>query len=172
MEITIETFNKTKHNRDNFDCGNEPLNDYIKTKLSQDIKKYSNTGYTILNKNKEAIGFFTLSQYSLKNNNTRNNKDGHKTISATLLGLFAIDKKFQGQGMGAKAIYKGVYFKFLESIKIIVSSTLVVHPLSNNRVIRFYENCGFKKLDENEELTMYITTKDITSIVKELNKSN
>lgn len=36
--LMIELLNK-KHNRNNFDCGNEILNNYLKNQAGQDVKR-------------------------------------------------------------------------------------------------------------------------------------
>jgi len=168
MNIIIEIFGKRKHSRENFDCGNTFLNNFIKTKLSQEVAKYLSTGYVVLNQERDIMGFFTLCQHSLKNDNSiTNNKGNHKTIPATLLGIFALDIKFQKQGIGTKVMYE-IFKLHINAIEKIASSAIIVNPLPE--VKKFYRKCFFEELPRDNELTMYITTKNIKLIIKELKK--
>ena len=40
-------FGKSKHDRGNFDCGVDALNDYLRTKLGQHSKKSLTRGYVL-----------------------------------------------------------------------------------------------------------------------------
>ena len=61
----IELLNK-KHNRKDFDCGKELLNDYLKTQAGQDLKRKLSVCFVSADSETNVIqGYFTLSNYSI-----------------------------------------------------------------------------------------------------------
>src|SRR5438093_573183 len=58
--LRFERFDKTKHDRDSFDCGVAALNDYLKTKLGQHTRKDLTRGYVLATPERRIAGYFTL----------------------------------------------------------------------------------------------------------------
>lgn len=62
----IVLFDKSKHQRDSFDCGNETLNLYLKQHLSQNLKQNLIQAYVALEKDSNRIlGYYTLSSAAI-----------------------------------------------------------------------------------------------------------
>ena len=59
QEYIIEQLDK--HNKANFSCGNDELNNYLKTKASQDIKKICLS--LMLYQKKEVMLFVVITQF-------------------------------------------------------------------------------------------------------------
>lgn len=58
---------KTKHDRKRFDCGVEPLNNYLKVQASQQARKDNTRTYVLEDPQNESriIGFYTLTMAQL-----------------------------------------------------------------------------------------------------------
>ena len=61
----ISTVLEKNHNRKNFSCGIDDLDNYLKQYVNQDIKKRLAVCYVIADQNKEVIGYYTLSSNSI-----------------------------------------------------------------------------------------------------------
>jgi len=63
----IEQLEK-QHDRSDFDCGTEVLNDYLKTRARKDQQRHFSTCYLVIaNDDTNAIaGFYTISSSSIK----------------------------------------------------------------------------------------------------------
>ncbi|WP_228442061.1 GNAT family N-acetyltransferase [Chryseobacterium nematophagum] len=99
----IELLDKI-HKREDFDCGKELLTNYLK-QVGQDIKRKLSACF-VLSKNESIIqGYYTLSSSSIPlssfpEHTQKKLPKSYNSIPTTLLGRLAIDKKYQGQGIG------------------------------------------------------------------------
>jgi GNAT superfamily N-acetyltransferase len=150
-----------KHNRDNFDCGKELLTQYLKTQASQDVKRRLSVCF-VLSENKIDIqGYYTLSNSSIPMSSFSEHiqkkfPKSYSAIPTTLLGRLAIDKKYQGQGLG-KVLLIDALKKSYELSEEIGSFAVVVDPL-DDEANAFYERYNFIKLPDSGKMFIAIKT--------------
>ena len=88
---------------DQFDCGNEDLNTYLKKFAIQNHGTGSARAHVIVDNN-HVVGSYTLTSSSiLKEDSPKEITRGlpaHRQVPAVLLGRFAVDIKYQGRGVG------------------------------------------------------------------------
>ncbi|MCU7693417.1 GNAT family N-acetyltransferase [Haoranjiania flava] len=152
----------TKHNRENFDCGKEPLNNYLKTQAGQDIKRKLSACFVLSQNDANIQGYYTLSNNSIPLNSfpehiRKKLPKSYNAIPTTLLGRLAIDKKYQGQGIG-KILLIDALKRSYEISKEIGSFAVVVHPI-DEEAERFYTKYDFIKLPDSKK--MFIATKTL-----------
>lgn len=161
----IELLDK-KHNRTIFDCGKELLNNYLKNKAEQDIKRKLSVCFVIAEeKTNDIQGYYTLSNTSIPLNNfpelIRKKLPGsYVSIPTTLLARIAIDTKFQGKGLG-KILLIDALRRSYEISKDIGSFAVVVDPMDKEAEL-FYEKYDFIKLPDSKK--MFITTKTLKEL--------
>lgn len=103
--MKIEILDK-KHRRDDFDCGNDQLNNYLKHQAGQDMKRKLSACFIIADSStNQILGYYTLSNNSISLNSfteeiQKKLPKSCKSIPTTLLGRLAIDKKQHGNGLG------------------------------------------------------------------------
>jgi predicted N-acetyltransferase YhbS len=92
-------------NKQDFDCGQPALNDYLKKYALQNMKKgYSMTFVVTAAESKEVVGYYCTSASSIEFANLPESlKKGlpKYPAPAMLIGQLAVDRKVQGQGLGA-----------------------------------------------------------------------
>ncbi len=151
----IELLDK-KHNRDDFDCGKEILNFYLKNQAGQDVRRKLAACFVWAKKETNSIqGFYTLSNNSIPLNNfplsiQKKLPKSYVSIPATLLGRLAIDKNYQGKGIG-KLLLIDALKRSYESSKKIGSFAVVVDPI-DPEAERFYEKYDFIKLPDSKKM--------------------
>ncbi|MBN2327730.1 MAG: GNAT family N-acetyltransferase [Candidatus Omnitrophica bacterium] len=143
--MKFEILNPQKHNRDDFDCGVDALNRYLKKFANQDQKR-SLTKVYVLAKEETIIGFYSISAHSvLRDHLPENQKIGpYEALPFLLLGRLAVDKRFQGRGYGDVLIYHA-FEKTLHAAETVGIMGMVVDA-KNEKAAAFYEGFGFKRL--------------------------
>lgn len=157
----IELLDK-KHLRDNFDCGNTLLNNYIKYQANQDIKRKLSVCYVISDNTDSNIkGYYTLSNNSiyldsLPENISKKFPKSYNNIPTTLLGRIGVDKKYQGQGYGKILLIDALKRSYDISHKI-GSYAVVVDPIDES-ASDFYKSYEFIELPTSKKMFIPIKT--------------
>jgi GNAT superfamily N-acetyltransferase len=161
----IELLGK-KHNRKDFNCGKELLNNYLKNKAGQDVKRKLSACFVMTEKETNVIqGYYTLSNNSIPLNNfseqiQKKLPKSYTSIPTTLLGRLAIDTKFQRKGIG-KILLIDALKRSYEISKEIGSFGIVVDPI-DEEAEKFYKKYDFIKLPDSEK--MFIATQTLKEL--------
>lgn len=163
MTLTIELLDSKKHSRSVFSCGNDSLDNYIRTQASQDIKKKVATVFVLIDSpNVDIIAYYTLSSYTINITNLDNafakGIPRYPLLPATLLGRLAVDSTYQGQGIGELILIDALK-RVLDATTQIASLAVVVEAINEN-AIRFYQKYGFRQFKEYP-LKLYLPIKSI-----------
>jgi GNAT superfamily N-acetyltransferase len=150
-----------KHNRDNFDCSKELLTQYLKTQASQDVKRKLSVCFVLCKNKTDIQGYYTLSNSSIPISSfpeqiQKKFPKSYSAIPTTLLGRLAIDRKYQGQGLG-KVLLIDALKKCYELSEEIGSFAVVVDPL-DDEAIAFYEKYNFIQLPDSGKMFIAIKT--------------
>lgn len=159
----IELLHK-KHDKESFDCGKELLNNYLKTQAGQDIKRKLSVCF-VLSENEIIKGYYTLSNSSIPLNDfsapiRKKLPKSYTSIPTTLLGRLAIDKNYQGKGIGKVLLIDAMKRSFDISQEM-GSFAVVVDPI-DDEAEKFYKKYDFIKLPDSEK--MFITTKTLQEL--------
>ncbi len=161
----IELLDK-KHNRKDFDCGKEILNNYLKNQAGQDVQRKLTACFVLAEEETNNVkGYYTLSSNSIPLSSfpeqiRKKFPKSYVSIPATLLGRLAIDIKFQGEGIG-KILLIDALKRSYEISREIGSFAVVVDPIDINAE-KFYEKYDFIKLPDSEK--MFIATKTLKEL--------
>lgn len=160
----IELLSK-RHNRGDFDCGKELLNKYLKIQAGQDIKRKLSVCFVLSENETEIKGYYTLSNNNIPLNSfpesiQKKLPKSYQSIPTTLLGRLAIDKKYQGQGIG-KILLIDALKRSYEISQEIGSFAVVVDPIDHEAEV-FYKKYDFIKLPDSEK--MFIATKTLQEL--------
>ena len=128
-----------------FDCGFEVFNAYLKYKFLEDKAVIH---YIIDAENDNLIAYFSLLASSIFLNDTtkQNSLYASNIIPAIEIKMFAIDKKYRGlklSGLFLEDIYNVVIGHLLQYIG---AEALILYSVPSDKVIRMYEKSGFKKM--------------------------
>ncbi|MBK7128327.1 MAG: GNAT family N-acetyltransferase [Crocinitomicaceae bacterium] len=157
----IELLSK-KHNKNEFDCEQELLNNYLKFQAGQDIKRKLSACFVLADKKTWCIqGYYTLSNNSVPLNSfpeaiMSKFPPSYKFIPTTLLGRLAIDKNFKGKGLGKILLIDALKRSYALS-KEIGSFAVVVDPIDKQAEL-FYKKYDFIKLPDSEKMFIAIKT--------------
>jgi GNAT superfamily N-acetyltransferase len=161
----IELLDK-KHNRKVFDCGKELLNNYLKNQAGQDVKRKLTACFVLHDYETNLIqGYYTLSNYSIPIANfseqiRKKLPKSYQSIPTTLLGRLAIDKKYQGKGIG-KILLIDALKRSHSILKEIGSFGINVDPI-DDEAKNFYGKYDFIEFPDSKK--MFIATKTLSEL--------
>ena len=151
------------HDRDGFDCGSEPLNQFLKQTARQHAQRGISRTFVLIEdadaEPKPILGFFSLNLCQIKPESlaTEEAKKLPRHIPAVRLGRLAVAKHLQGQGLG-KILLAAALEKFLNIFKTAGGIGLFVNA-KDQKAKSFYEHFGFVSLPSNElELFLPVST--------------
>jgi GNAT superfamily N-acetyltransferase len=143
--MEFEQLQPLTHNRKDFDCGVEALNQYIQKVANQDQKRNLTKIY-VLADNEEIIGYYSISAHSVMRDYLPEDiKSGtYKDIPFLLLGRLAVDKRHQGKGYGDALIFHAFKTTMEAAEKVGILGILV--DAKDEKAASFYEGFGFRRL--------------------------
>lgn len=160
MDIKVELLDRT-HNRDEFDCGVEELNTFLKKYSFQNQKNHINKMFIAIEsakKNqKNILGFYTLSTGQISFDSLpKEIKHPKYPVSIARLARLSTDLKYQGEGVGGFLLHDA-----LQKIKIaseMIGIFAVVVDAKDVKAKSFYQHYGFVLLQDSD-LTLCLPMK-------------
>ena len=144
MQYILDALN-AKHEIENFDCGVEVLDTWLKDHALTSQKKRTARTFVWHNGNQEVVAYFSLSAHTIQREDLPN-KIAHGSpskIPAILLGKLALDKKLQDTGLGSELLHSALSIG-CDATQYIGARLFVVDAL-NEEVGEFYKHYGFKE---------------------------
>ncbi|CAZ98054.1 GNAT family N-acetyltransferase [Zobellia galactanivorans] len=159
---------QSNHDRGNFDCGYDLLDNYLKKQASQDIKRNLSICFVLSDESDIVKGYYTLSNASIKRNLlpeavTKRLPKSYNELPVTLLGRLAIDTTIKGNGFGELMLIDALKRAFDVSQDIIGSIAVIVDPI-DDKAKRFYLKYGFIDLPDCGK--MFLPMKTIGQLFK------
>ncbi len=146
-EFTIEPLAK-KHDRADFSCGIEALDNYLKKQASQDVARHVAACFVATSDGKTVAGFYTLSQYSVDLGElpeaVSKKLPKYSQVPATLLGRLAVSSHFRGKKLGEFILIDALDRSWQQSKQI--ASTAVIVDAKSEVARTFYEHFNFLSL--------------------------
>ncbi|MCF6294493.1 MAG: GNAT family N-acetyltransferase [Flavobacteriaceae bacterium] len=161
MNELTESLNPN-HQKKEFSCGKEILDNYLQKQANQDIKRKLSVCFVLNDKETNLLqGYYTLANNSIPQNlmPTEFQKrlpKSYTSIPTTLLGRLAIDNRFQGKGIG-KLLLIDALKRCYEISKSIGSFAVIVDPLDEDAE-KFYHKYGFINLPDSGKMFLPMNT--------------
>jgi ribosomal protein S18 acetylase RimI-like enzyme len=115
-----------RHDRSAFTSGNERIDSYFQTSVSQDVKRGYAACFVLIDRSTETLaGFYTLSSHSIPLTelaaNVARKLPRYASVPAVLIGWLARDLAFRGQAVGALLL--------ADAIRRLAAAPIGVHAL-------------------------------------------
>lgn len=163
---------KKVHHRAAFSSGKPELDEYLKRAANQDARLDLGRPHVMTAEGNESeiIGYYTLSSYAITitdlPEHLRKRLPTRRPIGATLLGMMAIDKRFQDQGLGEYLFFDALYRALRVSERDQGSFAVVIDAL-NERAKKFYQKYDAEAFLDNPS-KLFMPMKKIRNIFSEL----
>jgi GNAT superfamily N-acetyltransferase len=138
-----------EHNRADFHSGSEPLDRYLRERASQDFKRYVATPFVLYDADAKRIaGYYTLAATGIQFDDLpaamQKKLPRYPIVPAILLGRLAVDRRYQGQGLGAFLLVDALRRSLINEV---VAAAVVVDA-KDDAARSFYEYHNFVSLAE------------------------
>jgi predicted N-acetyltransferase YhbS len=153
LKFKIEPLQK-KHDRTQFNSNSEALNRYFHQQVSQDIRRKLTTCYVAVCKSNDIAGFFTLSSASIFLGDLPlsipKKLPRYPTIPAVRMGRLAVDRRFNGKGLGGALLAEAL----VRSAGPEIAAFALVVDAKDEVAFAFYEHHGFIPL-ETDQMSLF-----------------
>jgi len=141
--FTVVPLNTTLHDRRQFDSGSSALNRYLHEQVSQDIRRRVAACFVALETGSRIAGYYTLSTASVPlldlPDNTQRKLPRYGSVPAVRMGRLAVDKAFQGQGLGAALLMNALK----RAARSDIASAIFFVDAKDAQAASFYKQYGF-----------------------------
>ena len=150
------------HDRDNFSCGKDLLDNYFWRQAKQDVKRKLSACFVLIDEESKNIsGYYTLSSNSISHDLIPDSfkkklPKSYLSIPTILLGRLAVYNDFQGKGIG-KILLIDSLKRCFDTSDSIGAFAVIVDPL-DKEAERFYDKYGFIKLPDSGKMVIPIKT--------------
>lgn len=136
-------------NAADFHCGHESLDDYIRRYAAQDVRRNVARVFVAAPRNdpQQLAGFFTLRAGSVSCSSlpaSLARKLPRYPVPVALIGRLAVDKKFQGKGLGSILLADAC--QKVSQASAVLAVTGVIVDAKDDKAISFYKYFGFVPL--------------------------
>jgi GNAT superfamily N-acetyltransferase len=158
----IESLDPSKHRREEFDCGVDALDDYLKKRARKEMDAGLAVCFLAVPENDPGCiaGFYTLSAATILTTAlpaaVTRKLPRYGEFLATLLGRLARSTAFRGQGLGDRLMMSALA-RAAHGAEEVASWAIVTDP-KDDKARRFYEEFGFSELEANR---LFITMKQV-----------
>ncbi len=140
-----------------FQCGSDPLDDYIRRYASQDERRNIARVFIATPENdpQQPAGFFTLSAGSVSCSSlpaSLARKLPRYPVPVALIGRLAVDKEFQGKGLGSILLADACQ-KVSQASSVLAVAGIIVDA-KDDEAISFYAHFGFVPLQGQADRMM------------------
>jgi GNAT superfamily N-acetyltransferase len=158
MALT-ELFDKARHCRDAFDCGQDSLNNYLRFQTSKESKLGLAQIHVHADGEGNVLGYFTLSSSELPRDSVpeelqRKLPSGYAGYPAILIGRLAVNKLQQGTGLGGELLVEAIE-KCVLHAETIGTRAIIVDPI-NEAAAAFYGRFMFRTLPDSSRMVLHI----------------
>jgi GNAT superfamily N-acetyltransferase len=154
------------HKRTEFSSGVEPLDRYLREQARQDARNHVTAVHVMQDIEESRIaGYFTSSAASIEPialpTAVARSLPRYPSLPAFLLGRFALDTRYQGQGLGGLLLVHALRLALTVSSQVAAMAVIVDAKDSSGR--RFYERFGFESI-VGDEYRLFIPMRRISQV--------
>lgn len=132
------------HDLSRFESGEPSLDDWLRRRALQNESRGSSRTYVVCTKpGKRVVAYYCLAAGAVAHAGApgRVRRNMPDPIPAMVIGRLAVDRNFQGRGLG-RAMLRDAILRTIQAAGIAGVRAILVHAISES-ARRFYERCGF-----------------------------
>lgn len=159
-----------KHRRDDFDCGDPSLNEWLARFAGQNRRRDTAATWVVVDDRSAVVAYVCVSMTSVDRSTAPDElaKGTPRRIPALLIGRLGVDRRVAGHGLGT-ALVGHVLEKAVEINHTAACRAVVVNGL-NADAFEWWVGFGFTPFDREDpdNLDLYLLTADIAATLAAL----
>jgi ribosomal protein S18 acetylase RimI-like enzyme len=139
-----------KQDRSDFFCGSDPLDQYFRTRVTQDIRRRLSACYVALETTSGTIaGYYTLSAADIPLDKLPATMIArlprYPAVPAARIGRLAVDRRFQGRRLGGSLLLNAA----VRALRSEVAVFALVVDAKDEKAVAFYRHHDFSSFASN-----------------------
>lgn len=139
-----------KEDRSDFCCGSEPLDRYLVSQASQDVRRRVSACYVAVEQATGRIaGYYTLSAIDVSVSDLpaelAHRLPRYPSVPAARIGRLAIDRRFQGRGLGGALLLNAA----MRALRSEIAVFALAVDAKDDKAAAFYRRHGFSAFASN-----------------------
>jgi ribosomal protein S18 acetylase RimI-like enzyme len=135
-----------EHDRAAFSCGEEALDRYFKTQVTQDTRRRVSNCFVAVESDTCAVaGFYTMASASIPTPDlpagVTKKLPRYPTLPAVRIGRLAVDVRFRGRGLGGALLADAT----VRALTAAAASSALLVDAKNDVAVAFYEHHKFER---------------------------
>jgi ribosomal protein S18 acetylase RimI-like enzyme len=151
------------HERSAFHSGSEPLDNYFKQQVSQDVRRRVAACYVALTEDQRIAGYYTLASASVLLADLpmalSKKLPRYPTVPAVRMGRLAVDNEFKGMGLGGALLADAL----TRSMRSGIAAYALLVDAKDESAAAFYQHHGFVALP-NQTLKLFLPFATVTAL--------
>ena len=159
LNFLIEPFGP-QYDRPGFSCGNNALDLYFHERIRKEVEARVAAAYVMAD-GATVLGYYTLSAHSIERSTlpeavvAKLMLPRYPFLPVTLMGRLAVDRRYQGKGVGEILLLSGMERSFAHSSQV-ASFAVIVD--AKEGAIECYKKYGFLQLPEGQRMFLPMAT--------------
>ncbi|HEV7602389.1 MAG TPA: GNAT family N-acetyltransferase [Bradyrhizobium sp.] len=137
------------HDRQTFSCGAEPLDRYLRTQATEDVRRHIANCFVASPLQSNAVaGYYALSAASIPMTDLSPEQarklPRYPVLPAALIGRLAVDRSFQGRQLGGALLFDAI----ARAIRAGAAVFALLVDAKDEAAARFYRHHGFQAFSD------------------------
>ena len=153
------------HDLSRFDCGKAALNDWLRSRATRSEGRSSRC-YVVC-AGRAVVGYYCLSTGAERHDGSTRAPRALRAnmpdpTPVMVLGRLAVDKEFQGRGIG-KDMLRDALLRVLAASRVVGARAVIVHVI-DDEAVPFYAGFGFRSF-AGDARTMFLAIETIKKVI-------
>lgn len=164
MAFRSERFDPDRHEVNGFACGEPSLDAWLRDQADPAARRRTARTWVWVDPDTTIVAYYALAAHKVTREQvpTRIGRGGPSEIPAVLLARLALSRSLRGQGLREVLVVDAL--TRIVAVTQTVAARLVVVDALHERVARFYESLGFRRVPDSLLLVQKIT--DVEAALK------
>jgi GNAT superfamily N-acetyltransferase len=149
VSLRSERFDPKRHHVGGFSCGEPSLDAWLAEQAGPADARRTARTWVWADQDGAAVGYYALAAHTVARDEvpSKVGRGGPVEIPAVLLARLALSESLRGQGLGAVLVADALQ-RVVDATQTVAARVVVVDAL-HERVARFYEGLGFRRIPES-----------------------